>query len=58
MPSHKYRGKALWNTPSHGKGTCPICGRVSVKVLWDSTDREGKEAKVCKHCRNWKTKKA
>lgn len=58
MPSHKYRGKALWSTPGHGKGICPICSRVSVKLLWDSTDREGKAAKVCKHCRDWKTRKA
>ena len=35
------------------RGTCPICGRPRVKVLWESGS--GKErVKVCKQCRNKK----
>ena len=52
MPSHKFRGKTLWGTAGRGKGVCPICARTSVKLLWDSTDKQGKTVKVCKHCRN------
>ncbi|WP_170311621.1 hypothetical protein [Vallitalea okinawensis] len=32
------------------RGTCPICNRTGVKLLWTSTDSEGKEIKVCKIC--------
>lgn len=32
------------------KGTCPVCKRTGVKLLWDATTEDGKEAKVCKMC--------
>ncbi len=31
------------------RGTCPICHRTRVKVLWDK-QVDGAPAKVCKRC--------
>jgi len=41
------RGKALWKTPAHGRGTCPLCGATGAKLLYTA-----KNKKVCKSCRN------
>lgn len=43
-----YRGN---NVKEHGwRGTCPVCQRTGVKVLWTKTDDNGNELKVCKAC--------
>lgn len=31
------------------RGTCPLCSRPRVKVLWTAM-RDGELLKVCKHC--------
>jgi transcription elongation factor Elf1 len=31
------------------RGTCPLCNRTGVKILWDKTE-DGKNTKVCKQC--------
>lgn len=45
------RGKALWNTPSTGRGTCPIC-----KLHYIATNSGGKPLTVCKKCSSVSTK--
>jgi len=49
--SKQNRGKALWNLPSRGRGTCPICRTERIKVLYDKTLGDGSKLKVCKRCR-------
>ncbi|MCR2805709.1 hypothetical protein NQZ67_17645 [Paenibacillus sp. SCIV0701] len=44
------RGKGLWNTPSRGRGTCPICLSTRIKLLYSAANSEGKQLKVCKKC--------
>lgn len=45
-----HRGKALWNLPSRGRGTCPVCHAERIKLLYAAT-LDGASAKVCKRCR-------
>ncbi|MDR1665161.1 MAG: hypothetical protein LBR83_09635 [Clostridiales bacterium] len=47
MPKPK-RGK-LAKTVSGWRGTCPVCHRTGVKVLWEKTV-DDKKLKVCKNC--------
>lgn len=48
------RGKSLWNLPSRGRGTCPICQATRIKLLYEITSIEGKKIKVCKRCQHKK----
>lgn len=32
------------------RGTCPVCKRSAVKLLWTAYDENDKEISVCKHC--------
>lgn len=50
----KNRGKGLWNLPGRGRGTCPLCQRTRIKLLYDLVTEDGKTLKVCKKCRNHK----
>ena len=47
MPKPK-RGK-LAKVVKDWRGTCPVCNRTGVKLLWEKTDGESK-LKVCKIC--------
>ena len=47
MPKPK-RGKLIKSTPGW-RGTCPLCNRTGVKLLWEKTVNESKK-KVCKQC--------
>jgi len=47
MPKPK-RGK-LAKIGSNWRGTCPLCNRTGVKLLWEKTVDEDKKA-VCKQC--------
>lgn len=47
MPKPK-RGK-IAKTIKGWRGTCPVCHRTGVKVLWEKNDGENK-LKVCKQC--------
>ncbi|THF79537.1 hypothetical protein [Cohnella fermenti] len=44
------RGRAIWNVPSHGRGTCPVCKATRIKLLYPRTKSDGKSIKVCKRC--------
>ena len=32
------------------KGTCPICSRTGVKLLWSGKDANDKDVNICKIC--------
>lgn len=46
------RGKALRHLPSNARGTCPICKRTRVKLLYDFTLADENTIKVCKNCKD------
>lgn len=46
-----HRGKTLWKLPAHGRGTCPMCGRTRIKLLYPLRVN-GEPVSVCKNCRN------
>ena len=48
------RGKSLWSLPGHGRGTCPLCARTGVKLLYP-LKVNGETVSVCKRCRNRRT---
>ncbi|MCT4565630.1 MAG: hypothetical protein N4A68_15140 [Maledivibacter sp.] len=43
-----YRGNTI--KKDGWRGTCPICKKTGVKLLWTATDNEGKELNICKRC--------
>jgi ribosome-binding protein aMBF1 (putative translation factor) len=45
-----HRGKGIRSLVSHGRGTCPLCTRTAVKVVYEITVNE-KTIKVCKTCK-------
>ena len=47
--SKNHRGKGLKNVPNHGRGTCPVCKRTGIKVIFESKIEEN-TVKVCKTC--------
>ena len=49
--SKSHRGKILRSKPDRGRGTCPICKRTSVKLVFDVKSDDG-NITVCKRCRN------
>jgi ribosomal protein L37AE/L43A len=48
--SKAHRGKGLRDQVSRGRGTCPVCKRESVKVLYE-LEADGVKIKVCKTCK-------
>ncbi|WP_081735334.1 hypothetical protein [Paenibacillus gorillae] len=44
------RGRALWNLPSRGRGTCPVCNMTRIKLLYSRSKTDGTVLKVCKRC--------
>ncbi|HZW50066.1 MAG TPA: hypothetical protein VFF80_08070 [Bacillota bacterium] len=48
MPKTK-RGKNIKATAGW-RGTCPICKRTGVKLLWNKIDANGNAINVCKRC--------
>jgi hypothetical protein len=48
--SKAHRGKGLHETPAHGRGTCPVCKRDGIKVLYEQ-EVEGQKVKICKICK-------
>ncbi len=44
-----YRGKGLKNVPARGRGTCPICKRTAIKVIYETKVDEA-TVKTCKEC--------
>ena len=47
--SKAHRGKGLKDSPAHGRGTCPVCKREQVKVLYEQ-EIDGQKVKICKTC--------
>lgn len=48
--SKAHRGTGIRKEPNHGRGTCPVCGKTQIKILYDQ-DVDGKKVKVCKVCK-------
>jgi transcription elongation factor Elf1 len=48
--SKAHRGKGIRELASHGRGTCPVCNRNNVKILYE-LDADGNKVKVCKTCK-------
>lgn len=47
--SKNHRGSGIRSLPAHGRGTCAICGKTDIKVLWEK-DINGQTVKICKYC--------
>ena len=47
--SKNHRGSGIRSLPAHGRGTCAICGKKDIKVLWEK-EIDGKTVKICKFC--------
>ena len=48
--SKAHRGKGIKELAARGRGTCPVCNRENVKVLYEHEAGERK-LKICKTCR-------
>ena len=48
--SKAHRGKGIKDQYARGRGTCPVCKRENVKILYEQDAGEAK-VKVCKTCR-------
>ena len=47
--SKNHRGSGIRSLPAKGRGTCAICGKTDIKVLFEK-DIDGKTVKICKFC--------
>ena len=47
--SKNHRGSGIRALPNHGRGTCAICGKTDIKVLWEK-EVNGQTVKICKYC--------
>lgn len=47
--SKNHRGSGIRSLVAHGKGTCAICGKTDIKVLWEK-EINGETVKICKYC--------
>ena len=48
--SKAHRGKGIRGETAHGRGTCPVCKKIGVKVLYDQ-EVAGEKVKICKVCK-------
>jgi len=48
--SKAHRGKGIRGTPNHGRGTCPVCKKDQIKVLYEQ-EVAGEKVKICKVCK-------
>ena len=48
--SKAHRGTGLYETPLKGRGTCLVCKREGIKVIYEATV-DGETKKVCKQCK-------
>jgi len=48
------RGRVLWTQPGRGRGTCPVCQRTGIKLLYNRVDENEITEQVCKNCRSKK----
>lgn len=47
--SKNHRGSGIRSLVAHGRGTCAICGKTDIKVLWEK-EINGETVKICKYC--------
>jgi len=47
--SKAFRGKTIRRN-SGFRGTCPICGRTRVKIVWTKVMEDGTKSVCCKLC--------
>jgi hypothetical protein len=48
--SKSHRGRGIRETVNHGRGTCPVCKRSGIKVLYEH-EAGAKKILICKQCR-------
>ena len=48
--SKAHRGKGIYEKTKRGRGTCPVCKRSGIKVLY-THEVGGKKIEICKTCR-------
>lgn len=48
--SKAHRGKGLHETYNRGRGTCPVCKKTGVKVIYEH-EVNGEKQKICKICK-------
>ncbi len=48
--SKAHRGAGLQDKAYHGRGTCPVCQRTGIKVVYEA-EAEGKKLAICKQCK-------
>lgn len=48
--SKAHRGKGLRETFNRGRGTCPICKKTGVKVIYEQ-EIDGAKTTICKICK-------
>ena len=47
--SKNHRGSGIRSLAAHGRGTCAICGKTNIKVLWEK-EVNGQNVDICKFC--------
>ena len=47
--SKAHRGSGIRDLVKSGRGTCPVCRRSGMKILYEN-EINGKKVKVCKEC--------
>ena len=47
--SKNHRGSGIRLLPKHGRGTCAICGKTDIKVLYEK-EINGQNVNICKFC--------
>ena len=48
--SKAHRGSGMVEFKNRGRGTCPVCSRSGIKVVYEQ-EVEGKKITICKQCR-------
>lgn len=48
--SKSHRGKGIRELPGRGRGTCPVCKKDDIKVLYEQ-EIAGEKVKICKVCK-------
>ncbi len=48
--SKAHRGTGIREQANNGRGTCPVCKREGIKVLYE-VSVDGETKKVCKQCK-------
>jgi hypothetical protein len=48
--SKTHRGAGLREEINRGRGSCPLCKRTGIKVVYEHEVGEGKKIHICKQC--------